>query len=244
MSDVQASEGGVVLSARELSKSFELGGQKIQVLEKASLDIHQGEVLAIVGSSGAGKSTLLHILGLLDPPDEGAVSRMGKDLTGLGKAEKARARNAYIGFVFQFYHLIPELTTLQNVLLNPMIRQGVGAYLGSRSRHHERAMELLNYLGLGQRLKHRPPQLSGGERQRVAIARALIGDPEILLCDEPTGNLDRKTATGILDLLWRLNRDRQQTMVIVTHDDHVAERAHRVVELFDGKIRTQERQAS
>ncbi len=239
MSDLRPSPESrdVVLEASGIDKSFVLGSQKIDVLKQASMKVYRGEILAIVGSSGSGKSTLLHILGLLDPPDAGSVSRLGKDLAALPRRERALARNAYIGFVFQFYHLIPELTAVQNVLINPMIRQSFVTYLKTRRRQKARALELLDYLKIGNRLQHRPPQLSGGERQRVAIARALIGEPEILLCDEPTGNLDRRTANEILDLIWRLNAERQQTVVIVTHDDHVAERAHRVVELFDGQFR-------
>ncbi len=226
----------LVLEVRALTKRFVTGGQTLDVLSGVDLAITKGETVAIVGASGAGKSTLLHLLGLLDRPSSGEVLFHGGSVGNARAAERARIRRLQLGFVFQFYHLIPELTALENVLLTSMMDRGVGEWLGGRAQHKRRATELLESLGLGQRLHHRPSLLSGGERQRVAIARALAHDPEIVLCDEPTGNLDEKTAAEIVDLLFDLSVRTQKTFVFVTHDADLARRAQRALVLHLGKL--------
>jgi len=192
--------------------------------------VRRGEALVIVGASGAGKSTLLHLLGGLDAPSAGDVSLDGASLFAMSRAERTKLRNEQIGFVFQSYNLLPELDALENVcmpaLLQPRKRDGVT----------ERGVELLKAVGLGARLGHRPAELSGGEQQRVAVARALMNRPSLVLADEPTGNLDSKTGEAILDLLWRLREESGTTLVMVTHDEHVATRGERVLEIADGRI--------
>jgi len=190
----------------------------------------------VVGASGAGKSTLLHVLGLLDAPTSGAVHFEGEDIYALNGQAKDRLRNRAFGFVFQFYHLLPEFDALENVLMPEMVRRGVFTWPGHKKAAWERAKRLLQSLGLGDRLSHRPQQLSGGEQQRVAIARALMNEPVVLFCDEPTGNLDEQTSKQIMDLLTRLNRDEGLTMVIVTHERELVRSAHRVLQLADGRI--------
>jgi lipoprotein-releasing system ATP-binding protein len=224
-----------LLEVREVSKSFRIGGETLQVLQGVDFNLEEGEILAIVGQSGSGKSTLLHQVGLLDKPDQGRVLYEGQELPLVG-AEAAYARNRTFGFVFQFYHLLPEFTALENVLMPALILQSWLSYSRQRSELKERARSLLERVGLGGRVRHRPPELSGGERQRVAIARALMNRPAILLCDEPTGNLDRRTAEGVRDLLWDLNRTDGQTIVVVTHDQGLASRAHRTMMLVDGRL--------
>ncbi len=223
-----------------IRKTYHLGRVPVPVLHGIDLSVGRGEVLAILGSSGSGKSTLLHLLGGLDRPDgpsastaRGTIDVLGTRITESGTAELDRFRARTVGFVFQFYHLLPELTVLQNVLVAGMIRHGSGI---GRAGVPERARALLEAFGLGHRLRHRPVELSGGERQRVAIARALINDPPILLADEPTGNLDRKTGETILDALMAHRASTGRTMVIVTHDRLVAQRADRVVEIVDGRL--------
>jgi lipoprotein-releasing system ATP-binding protein len=225
-----------LLSARGLTKSYKIGGSRLEVLKGVDLDVRQGEVLAILGKSGCGKSTLLHVLGWLDRADAGEIRYEGQDRNGLPASERARQRNRVMGFVFQFYHLMPELSALENVLLPAMIRDDGGGYRAHRRDATERAKALLAMVGLGSRMGHRPAQLSGGERQRVAIARALENQPKFLLCDEPTGNLDGRTAEDVRALLWGLNRTHGQTMVIVTHDARLAAEAHRVIHLVDGRV--------
>ncbi len=233
---VPAGERPVVLSARGIAKSYKVGGSRLEVLRGVDLEVREGEVLAILGKSGCGKSTLLHVLGWLDRADAGEVHYEGKDRNRLTAAERARLRNRLMGFVFQFYHLMPELSALENVLLPTMIRDGRAAWRSGRAASVERARSLLAMVGLEARTHHRPAQLSGGERQRVAIARALQNEPRFLLCDEPTGNLDARTAEEVRALLWDLNRRQGQTMVIVTHDERLAAEAHRAVRLVDGRV--------
>jgi len=223
--------GGDILVARGLRKSYTLGAQELEVLQGIDLRVRRGEALVIVGASGAGKSTLLHLLGGLDAPSAGDVSLDGVSLFAMAGAARTRLRNEQIGFVFQSYNLLPELDSLENVclpaLMQPRARDGVAA----------RGRELLKAVGLGERLEHRPAELSGGEQQRVAVARALMNRPRLLLADEPTGNLDSKTGEAILDLLWRLRQESGTTLVMVTHDQHVATRGERVLEIADGIIR-------
>jgi lipoprotein-releasing system ATP-binding protein len=226
----------VLLSARGVTKAYKVGGARLDVLQGVDLDVREGEILAVLGKSGCGKSTLLHVLGWLDRADEGEIRWRGEDQSRMTPAERARLRNERIGFVFQFYHLMPELSALENVLLPAMIRHEHGGWGGHKDAATERARALLAMVGLGGRSHHRPAQLSGGERQRVAIARALENAPSLLLCDEPTGNLDGKTAEDVRALLWGLNRTHGQTMVIVTHDARLAAQAHRSVHLADGRV--------
>jgi lipoprotein-releasing system ATP-binding protein len=228
----------VLLSARGVHKSYRLPNGRLEVLKGVDLDVAEGEILAILGKSGCGKSTLLHVMGWLDTADEGEVLYEGKDRNALPPADRARQRNRVMGFVFQFYHLMRELSALENVLLPSMIAYGRGEYRRRRAEVTDRAKALLAMVGLGDRMEHRPRELSGGERQRVAIARALQNSPRFLLCDEPTGNLDGRTAEDVRALLWDLNARQRQTMVIVTHDARLASQAHRVVHLVDGRVAT------
>ena len=219
-----------LLSARALTKTYAMGRRTLEVLRGVNLDVARGEFLALRGASGAGKSTLLHLLGGLDKPDTGEISFAGKNLAKLPPAKLAELRNGKVGFVFQAYHLLPELSALENVCLPARIARTSAAAAAERGR------ELLTRVGLGERMEHRPYELSGGEQQRVAIARALINSPELILADEPTGNLDSHTGGEIIDLLCALRDERQTTLVIATHDARVAERAPIVVQLVDGQI--------
>lgn len=219
-----------VLECRDLHKSYHDGSRELHILRGIDLEVRSGEILAISGPSGVGKSTLLHILGSLDEPSQGEVSYCGKALKDLKRGEVNRIRNDEIGFVFQFYHLLPEFTALENVMM-PALCQGQKAHAC-----REKATHLLEKVGLSERMTHKPGQLSGGEQQRVAIARALFNEPSVVLTDEPTGNLDEHTGTGILDLLWKLNDVDGVTLVVVTHDNEVAARAHRWVHLHEGRI--------
>jgi lipoprotein-releasing system ATP-binding protein len=228
--------GETILSAEGVTRDFEIDGGGLPVLKGVDLDVKGGEILTILGKSGVGKSTLLHILGALDVPTEGRVVHRGKDLAAMRASERAAVRNRSFGFTFQFYHLLPELTSLENVLLPAMIGKGFLAWMGARARMRDRAKGLLEEVGLTERLGHRPNQLSGGERQRVAIARALMNEPEVLFCDEPTGNLDSKTSAEIVEMLWRLNREKSQTIVLVTHDEAIADEGHRIVRMVDGRV--------
>ncbi|MBK8100762.1 MAG: ABC transporter ATP-binding protein [Planctomycetes bacterium] len=225
-----------VLAAEGLHKSYRLGRTEIPVLKGVDLQVLPGEMVALLGMSGAGKSTLLHLLGLLDVPTGGAVRYDGAATTGLSAAARARLRHRHVGFVFQFYHLIPELTALQNVLLGKMMHRSVLQYLGERRQVKQQAIDLLTQVGLAQRLRHRPAELSGGERQRVAIARALMTAPRVILADEPTGNLDSATAEGVIELLFQINQERGIAFVIVTHNEDIAARCHRTVRLRDGRV--------
>lgn len=221
--------------ADNIHKSYPLGSAQVNVLKGASLSIRSGQFLAVIGSSGSGKSTLLHILGSLDKPDKGAVYFNGENLTAFSTSRLNKFRNSKIGFVFQFYHLLDELNILENVYLPMMAGSSIAGWLKVRKLAVARARQLLERLGLGERQKHKPYQLSGGERQRVAIARALVNEPQILLADEPTGNLDWQTGNDILTCFTELNRA-GQTIIMVTHDQRIAQKAERIVTLDDGRI--------
>lgn len=224
-----------VLLAENIVKSFPMGKDRLVVLKGANLSLKEGEMLAVMGASGAGKSTLLHILGALDHPDEGTVRVNGVEITRLADGQRAAFRNSTIGFVFQFYLLLSDFNLLDNVLFPARIGRKL-----SRKRKGptiERGVELLNAVGLGERLRHRPGELSGGEQQRAAIARALLNDPRIVLADEPTGNLDSHTGESVFDLLRKLSRDEGKTVLIATHDQRLAAACDRVVRMVDGLIR-------
>jgi lipoprotein-releasing system ATP-binding protein len=235
---VPASPAPVVLSAVGVHKTYSLGRVDVPVLKGASIEVREHEWVAVLGSSGSGKSTLLHLLGGLDRPDtgQGRVEFRGASIGDMSTRELDRYRNASVGFVFQFYHLLPELSVMENALIPAMVLHKRWGYARRRGELLKRAEDLLGSFGLGHRLKHRPAELSGGERQRVAIARALINDPPLLLADEPTGNLDRKTGESILDLITRHRADSGRTIVMVTHDSEVAARADRIVHLVDGRV--------
>jgi len=225
-----------ILHARTIHRSYGSGRTEVKVLRGTSIDAAEGEFLVVMGSSGCGKSTLLHILGALDAPDRGSVAFRGRTIFDLPAAERGRYRNCDIGFVFQFYHLMPELNVLENVLIPRMVTHSIWNWSSGRREAKNEAMKMLERMGLSERAKHRPSELSGGERQRVAIARALINHPALLLADEPTGNLDETTGGEILKLLTELNQA-GQTIVMVTHDAKVASLAHRRVHLSEGVIR-------
>ncbi|MEC7564581.1 MAG: ABC transporter ATP-binding protein [Planctomycetota bacterium] len=224
------------MQAEGLTKSFSKGRVLIPVLRGVDFEVREGEFQAIVGSSGSGKSTLLHLLATLDQPDDGKIVFEGNRIDNLPPASRDILRNRYIGIVFQFYHLLPELNALENVLMPLMISQGFTRYMLSRRRNRRRAKELLEMVGLAHRLKHRPRELSGGEMQRVAIARSLIAEPRLLLADEPTGNLDRQSGGEIMEILRNLNRERQVTIMMVTHDASIAEQADRTIRLVEGRV--------
>lgn len=214
----------------DLHKSYYDGESELPVLQGVNLEIYMSELLAIVGASGVGKSTLLHIIGTLDRPTAGNVLYDEEDVFTLSDTELARFRNKEIGFVFQFHHLLPEFTALENVAMGALITSS-----NNKSVYKE-AESLLDYVGLSERLSHYPSQLSGGERQRVAIARSLINQPKVVLADEPTGNLDRRSSDAVLELLWDLNAKSGQTFVIVTHNQDLAQQVDRVIQLVDGKV--------
>lgn len=224
----------IVLQAHKLRKEYQQAKSKLSVLKGIDLQVQTGEVMAIVGPSGAGKSTLLHILGGLDNPSGGKVLLDGEDLYRTKESERAHMRNEKIGFIFQFYHLLPEFNALENVMLPAFVKGGI-----KKSEVRKRASSLLAQLGLKNRIRHKPNQLSGGEQQRVAIARALINDPKVVLSDEPTGNLDSASGKEIINLLMLLNELNNQTIVIVTHDESIAKQCHRVVHMRDGLLDTQ-----
>jgi lipoprotein-releasing system ATP-binding protein len=229
-------ETPALLSARGIVKSYWKGRNEVPVLRGADLDVERGEMLAVMGASGSGKSTLLHILGLLDAPDAGEVRLAGERIDAHGDWKRDELRNRTFGFIFQFYHLLPELSALENVLLPQWIGRGVWSYWGHRRQLQREAEALLERVGLGHRLTHLPAELSGGEMQRTAIARALAGNPTVLLADEPTGNLDAGSGQGVLELLRDLNRERGLTMIVVTHDSQIAQQADRVVRLAEGRV--------
>jgi len=217
-------------SARAVSKTYSLGKRSLTVLHALNFEVARGEFAALRGASGAGKSTLLHLLGGLDTPSTGEIWFAGQNLARLSAAELAHIRNFRIGFVFQAYHLLPELDALENICLPARIARVDAPTAAARGR------ELLERVGLKDRMDHRPPELSGGERQRVAIARALINQPDLVLADEPTGNLDSRTGGEIIDLLCSLREERKVTLVVATHDASVAARAPKVVHVVDGRI--------
>ena len=224
-----------ILSCNDIYKSYQMGAIRLDVLKGISLSVSRGELVAIRGASGSGKSTLLHILGALDTPDKGDVFFEGRGLARFSGRKINEFRNKKIGFVFQFYHLLDELTVLENVLLAKMAGTSAIRWFFGSDTAKKRARQLLDEMGLSQRIRHRPFQLSGGERQRVAIARALMNEPDIVLADEPTGNLDSETGNGILKVFEKLHKQ-GQTIVMVTHDDRIAEKASRIIRLADGRI--------
>jgi len=225
-----------LLAVRNLRKAYRSGTGSLEVLRGVDLDIEPGGFVAIVGQSGSGKSTLLHLMGLLDAPDAGEVRLEGGRIDDLPAASRDRLRNQAIGMVFQAYHLLPELTALENAVSPLLVRHGIIDWMSSRRAALDRARGLLDRFGLGERLHHLPRQLSGGEMQRVAIARALVAGPRVLLADEPTGNLDERTGEGILQTLVELNRRDGLSIVMVTHDPSIAARADRVVRLVAGHV--------
>ncbi len=226
----RAGESGAILSARGLGKEYPTATGGLRVLDGLDVDVFPGELVAVVGESGTGKSTLLHLLGALDRPTEGTVTYRGEDVFAKGDEALAAFRNRAIGFVFQFHHLLPEFTALENVSMPALIAGGTFQTADPRAR------QLLQMLGLGDRLDHRPSQLSGGEQQRVAVARALMNEPGLVLMDEPSGNLDTKTAEKLHDELLRLTRDADQAFVVVTHNPALAALADRVLRLEGGRL--------
>jgi ABC-type lipoprotein export system ATPase subunit len=219
-----------LILGKGIHKTYYLGKRSLEVLRGIDLEVQRGDFLALRGASGAGKSTLLHLLGGLDTPSEGEVRLAGRNLADLSRRELARLRNQEVGFIFQAYYLLPELDALENVCLPARMARRPAALVQKRGR------ELLERVGLGERVEHKPYELSGGEQQRVAIARALINDPHLILADEPTGNLDSHTGADIIDLLCAIREEKQTTLVMATHDVKVAARAAKVIELVDGQI--------
>ena len=220
----------VVLEVKALSKSFSDGELQVDVLKNVNLQISAQEKVAIVGASGSGKSTLLHLLGGLDAVTSGEVILCGQDLNKVSDKQRGELRNQYLGFIYQFHHLLPEFTALENVCMPLMVRNS------TTNEVKQQAKEMLAQVGLANRLQHKPSELSGGERQRVAIARALITQPKIILADEPTGNLDSKTAANVTDIMMELNAELRTAIILVTHDMSVAAKMHTLYELRDGEL--------
>lgn len=220
----------VIISCHNLTKRFFQGKTEVPVLTGVNLKVARGELLAIVGASGSGKSTLLHVLGGLDAPSSGSVQILGQNIADIDEAQRCQLRNNSLGFIYQFHHLLPEFSALENVAMPLLIRRI------NVSEAHERAAEILKQVGLDHRLSHTPAELSGGERQRAAVARALVTQPACILADEPTGNLDRRTAEGVFDLMLELNQRVNASLIIVTHDLQLANRAEHVKQLVDGVL--------
>ncbi len=225
------SAAGEVMRAEKLAKTYAEGKMKTPVFDGLDLSVQAGETVAIVGASGAGKSTLLHLLGGLDTPTAGEVYVAGQKMSALSNAARGQLRNGALGFVYQFHHLLPEFTALENVMM-PVMLGGADANTAA-----QRAQELLQKVGLGHRVEHKPGELSGGERQRAAVARALVNQPACVLGDEPTGNLDEKTAATVFELMLELNRAQKTSLVLVTHDRRLARKLDRVLELHEGRLR-------
>lgn len=219
-----------ILTAEKINRSYSIGNTTLDVLKNVSLSIYEGETVSIMGESGSGKSTLLHVLGGLDTPKSGKVHFRGRDVYRMSSVRRARFRAENVGFVFQSFHLLPELDIVENVALPSMAKRT------GKKTAIERAMQLLDEVGLGDRMKHRPQELSGGERQRVAIARALMNEPDVIFADEPTGNLDSKTGNKVLHYLFQLVGARRHTLVLVTHSEDVASRCSRELFLKDGVL--------
>ena len=222
-----------IIEIRNLSKIYG-DGVEVRALDDVNVDIRKGEFLSIIGPSGSGKSTLLHMVGILDTPSSGTITIDGRVVTDMSEKERSKTRNEMLGFIFQYHHLMPDFSALENVMI-PLLISGM-----SRSKAKADASKLLEEVGLGDRMDHRPNQLSGGQAQRVAIARALVNHPSIVIGDEPTGNLDSKSSDMIYELLRKLNHDRQQTFILVTHDDQMAKKTDRTIRIIDGKIANDE----
>lgn len=225
-----------LLTAENIQKAYRKHAIVVPVLQGLDLEVEAGEFLSLVGASGSGKTTLLHLLGLLDKPDEGSITFDGKRIDNLPSRGRDQLRNGTFGFIFQFYHLLPELNVVENVLMPSMIRQSVFTWWGERGKLRKRALELVERVGLGHRMKHKPNELSGGEMQRAAIARSLMNRPRVLLADEPTGNLDAATGNEIVKLLRDLNHDDGLTIIMVTHNWDLATTADRVVRMAQGRL--------
>lgn len=225
------SENGEILVTKNLHKTYRMGRRGVPVLRGIDLEVNEAQIVAIVGASGVGKSTLLHILGTLDRPSEGSVFIEGTDVFKYDEKKLADFRNRTVGFIFQFHHLLPEFTAIENVMMPSLIAGK------PKKRIRDHAKSLLTEVGLEHRVTHRPGELSGGEMQRVAVARALMNDPRLVLADEPSGNLDQAASDALHDLLWNLSRKDRRTLVIVTHNHELAENADKVVEIFDGSIK-------
>jgi lipoprotein-releasing system ATP-binding protein len=228
-------KSGPILALKQVTKTFSSGDERdgsLHVLRGVTMEVEKGEIIAVIGASGAGKSTLLHIIGTLEKPTSGTVEYDGKDVFKMDEEELARFRNESIGFVFQFHHLLPEFTALENVVMPALIQ---GSNFG---QVRARAVDLLREVGLEDRIDQKPPKLSGGEQQRVAVARALMNSPSVILADEPSGNLDSENARNLHKLIDKLSRQRGQTFIIVTHNEAFAKQADRVIHIVDGVIRT------
>jgi len=226
-----------ILSARDITKKYEMGKSSLEVLKGVDLDVIEGEILAVIGESGAGKSTLLHILGMLDRPTSGMLVLNGENLIGRSEEELATYKNRFVGFIFQFHHLLPEFTAVENVIMPALI-----GGTGDRAGIQDRAETLLRKVGLSERMHHRPSELSGGELQRVSVARALMNQPSMIFADEPSGNLDHRNSEMLHDLIWDLAREHNLSFVVVTHDLGLAARADKVVLLEDGMLREVEKE--
>ena len=222
----------IVLKCTNIGKSYQDGSLNVQVLRNLNLEVKEGEGISIIGSSGSGKSTLLHILGGLDKPSEGKITLMNQDISDMSQRQLGELRNNYLGFVYQFHHLLPEFSALENVMMPLLIGKK------NTAQAETQAADMLEKVGLKQRILHRPSELSGGERQRAAIARALVTRPKCLLADEPTGNLDRKNAQNILDMMMDLKTELNTSLIVVTHDDELAMRFERVMTMQDGHLQS------